>query len=46
MTGACSMHERDEKCILYFGWKKLKGRAHLKDIGIHCKIILEWISGK
>jgi hypothetical protein len=41
MSGACSTHGRDEKCIHYFGWKT--GR---EDLGVDEKIILEWIIGK
>jgi hypothetical protein len=32
---------RDEKGILSFGWKNLKGRNHSEDLGVGGKIILE-----
>jgi len=41
-----STHWSDEKCIQYFGWKKVKGRVHLEDLGVDGRIILEWILGK
>jgi hypothetical protein len=46
MDGACSMHERDEKCIKNFGQKNLRGRDNLEDLGIDEKVILEQILGK
>jgi hypothetical protein len=39
------MHEKYEKCVNILS-ENLKGRDHLKDVGIDGKIILEWILGK
>jgi hypothetical protein len=36
---------RDERCMKYFGRKKLKGRDHLKDIDIDGRV-LQYISSK
>jgi hypothetical protein len=38
----------DEKCIQYyiFWLENLKGSDHLEDLGLHGKIMLEWIYGK
>jgi hypothetical protein len=46
MGGMCSTYGRDEKCIQYSGWKNLKGKDCLEDLGIDGKVILEWIIGK
>jgi hypothetical protein len=32
MDGACSTHERDEKCVQDFGLENLKERIHLEDL--------------
>jgi hypothetical protein len=37
------MHGIYDKCIQNFGWKNLKGRYPLGDVGIDGKIILKWI---
>jgi len=46
MDGACSMHERDEKCIKNFGQKNLRGRDNLEDLDVGRRTILGWILGK
>jgi hypothetical protein len=43
MGGACSAHGGDEKCIQNFGWKTLREKSILKDVGVDGKITLEWI---
>jgi len=37
---------RDEKCIQDFLSESLKERDHFENLGIHEKIILDWILGK
>jgi hypothetical protein len=44
MGGACSTNGRDEKCEILWS-EDMKIRDHSKDIGVDCKIILEWILG-
>jgi hypothetical protein len=48
MGGACSTHEKDEKCIQNICLENLKGRYHMEDLGVNGKIILQvdWILGK
>jgi hypothetical protein len=46
MSGECRMDGRDEKCIQYFGWKCLKERDHLEELGVDVKVILKRILGK
>jgi hypothetical protein len=36
----------DKKCIQNFGWKNLKGRENLEDLGVDGKIKLERTLGK
>jgi len=45
ISGACSVLERDEKCIDNFG-SKSEGRRSLGRLGIGGKIILEWVLGR
>jgi len=42
MSGACSTHGRDEKCIQYFWSENLKRRDHSEDLGVDGNI-LDWI---
>jgi hypothetical protein len=46
MGGACSTARRDERYVQNFGRKNLKGRDHLKDIGVDGKVNSEWILDK
>lgn len=39
MSGVCSAHRRDEKCVQNFG---LKGQDHLEGVYVDTKIILKW----
>jgi hypothetical protein len=43
MGGACSTH--GEMTNTSFWLVNLKGRSHLKDLGVDGKIILDWILG-
>jgi hypothetical protein len=42
MGKACGMHGRDEKYLQNLV-RKLKGRDHLRDLGVDRRIILKWI---
>jgi hypothetical protein len=45
MSGACSTHGRDEKCIQNLVGKP-EGKNSSKDLGVDGSTILEWILGK
>jgi hypothetical protein len=45
MGGTCSVHERDEKCTQYFGWKS-EGKTPLERLWRRMEeIIIEWFLG-
>jgi len=46
MSGACSTHGSNDKCIQYFYCKNLKGRDHSVDLGVDGKVILGQILWK
>jgi hypothetical protein len=46
MGGACSTDGRNEKRRQYFGWKTLKVRDHMENLGVDGKTTLECILGK
>jgi hypothetical protein len=46
MGRACSVQERDEKCIQNFLSEILMGSDHMEDLGIDGRVMLEWILGK
>jgi hypothetical protein len=41
MGKACSVHERNSKCIQFFLLKNLKGRSQLGELGVDGKITLK-----